>query len=348
MKYYICLVLTLLLSLGVSAQRNSSGRASKTQKVKEPVEDPRITQMLNSVQQVVFIDSMVVDADNYMSYIPLSPYSGKLTQQAGQGGIFTNEMGDRRLATVIKDSLTTIANSDFIANRWTQPQPIIGIGDNAAANPFLMPDGITLYFAQKGEKSIGGYDIYLTRYNSERGSFLKPENLGMPFASEANDLFYAIDEFNQLGYFVTDRRQPEGKVCIYVFIPTETRRIYQPEAYGNEQLRRLAAISCIADTWTADDGKRQEALARLENARATIGVAQSALHGCQQSELDKLKHQADVLEKALTLTRNSYAVASDSERQKMRDEILRSEQKLEMLQIEIRNKEKQIPYNSNN
>ena len=67
MKYYICLALTLLLSLSVSAQRNSSGRATKTQKVKEPIEDPRITQMLNSVQQVVFIDSMVVDADNYMS-----------------------------------------------------------------------------------------------------------------------------------------------------------------------------------------------------------------------------------------------------------------------------------------
>ena len=348
MKYYICLALTLLLSLSVSAQRNSSGRATKTQKVKEPIEDPRITQMLNSVQQVVFIDSMVVDADNYMSYIPLSPYSGKLTQQAGQGGTFTNEMGDRRLSTVIKDSITTIANSDFIANRWTQPQPIIGIGDNAAANPFLMPDGITLYYAQKGEKSIGGYDIYLTRYNSERGSFLKPENLGMPFASEANDLFYAIDEFNQLGYFVTDRRQPEGKVCIYVFIPKETRRTYQPEAYSNEQLRRLAAISSIADTWTSDAVQRQEAMARLENTRTRGGLGQSVERSVQQSDLDMLKHQADVLEKALTLTRNSYAVASDSERQKMRDEILRNEQQLELLQLEIRNKEKQIPYNSNN
>ena len=348
MKYYICLALTLLLSLSVSAQRNSSGRATKTQKVKEPIEDPRITQMLNSVQQVVFIDSMVVDTDNYMSYIPLSPYSGKLTQQAGQGGTFTNEMGDRRLSTVIKDSITTIANSDFIANRWTQPQPIIGIGDNAAANPFLMPDGITLYYAQKGEKSIGGYDIYLTRYNSERGSFLKPENLGMPFASEANDLFYAIDEFNQLGYFVTDRRQPEGKVCIYVFIPKETRRTYQPEAYSNEQLRRLAAISSIADTWTSDAVQRQEAMARLENARTRGGLGQSVERSVQQSDLDMLKHQADVLEKALTLTRNSYAVSSDSERQKMRDEILRNEQQLELLQLEIRNKEKQIPYNSNN
>ena len=345
MKYSICVVLALLLSVGIFAQRSVRSRAATTQKVKEPVEDPRITQMLNSVQQVVFIDSMVVDADNYMSYIPLSPYSGMLTQQAGLGGVFTNEMGDHRLATIIHDSDTTIASCDFIANSWTEPQPIIGIGIEDAINPFLMPDGITLYFAQKGEKSIGGFDIFLTRYNSERGSFLKPENVGMPFASKANDLFYAIDEFNQLGYFVTDRRQPEGKVCIYVFIPTETRRIYQPEAYGNEQLHRLAAISCIADTWTSDAGLRQEAMARLEKARAQGSVSQSALHGSQQSELDELRHEADVLEKALTLERNKYAVASESERQKMRDKILRSEQQLEMLQIEIRNKEKQILYN---
>ena len=344
MKYYICVALSLLLSVGASAQRKGRSGAARKQKVEEPVEDPRITQMLNSVQQVVFIDSMVVDADNYMSHIPLSPYSGKLTQQVGLGGVFTNEMGDRRLLTINNDSSTTIANSDFIANRWTAPQPIAGIGDDVAANPFLMPDGITLYFAQKGEKSIGGYDIFLTRYNGERGTFLKPENVGMPFASEANDLFYAVDEFNQLGYFVTDRRQPEGKVCIYVFIPTETRRVYQSEAYSNEQLRSLAAINSIADTWSNDAGQRQEALARLENARAMGGVAQSAMQGSQASELDQLKHEADVLEKALTLARNSYAIASDSERQKMRDEILRSEQQLERLQLEIQNKEKQIPY----
>ena len=347
MKYRICILLGLLLfASGVTAQRKGRGGTVRKQKVEEPVEDPRITQMLSAVQQVVFIDSMVVDADSYMSHIPLSSYGGKLTQQAEYGGTFTSEMGDRRLATITNNADTTIASSDFIANRWTTPQPIAGIGDDTSANPFLMPDGVTLYFAQKGEKSIGGYDIFMTRYNSERSTFLKPENVGMPFASEANDIFFAIDEFNQLGYFVTDRRQPEGKVCIYVFIPTETRRTYHAEAYSSEQLRRLASIHSIADTWTTDSLQRQEAMARLVSARSRGGLEQSATQRAQQSELDNLKHKADVLDKALTLARNSYALASESERLKLRDEILRNELQLEQLQQEIRDKEKQIPYNN--
>ena len=353
MKHKIYVLLSLFLfAASASAQYKGRGGTARKQKVEVKVEDPRITQMLNAIQQVVFIDSMVVDADSYMNHIPLSIYSGKLTQVAGQGGAFTNEMGDRRLTTAVIDADTTIASSDFIANRWTEPQPVGGIGDDTAGgtcqskNPFLMPDGVTLYFAQKSEKSIGGYDIFLTRYNSERGTFLKPENVGMPFASEANDLFFAIDEFNRLGYFVTDRRQPEGKVCIYVFIPTETRRTYHSEAYSSEQLRRLADIGRIADSWPADDQQRREAMARLENARSKGGMVQQATQGSQQSELDKLKHEAEVLEKALTLARNSYALASEAERQKMRDEILRSEQQLEKLQLDIRDKEKQIPYNN--
>lgn len=344
MRYKICIILgLLLLAVTSSAQRKGRGGAVRKQNVEEPAEDPRITQMLNSIQQVVFIDSMVVDADDYMSHILLSSYSGKLTQQTVLDGTFTNEMGDRKLVTIINSTDTTIANSDFIGNRWTAPLPIAGIGDDPAANPFLMPDGITLYYAQKGEKSIGGYDIFVTRYNSERGAFLKPENVGMPFASKANDIFYAVDEFNQLGYFVTDRRQPEGKVCIYVFIPTETRHTYHSEAYGIDQLRRLAAIGCIAETWPADKAGIQEALARLENARAKGHLEQQARLGMEASELDTLRRQSEALDKALTLTRNYYATASNEERLKMRDEILRSEKQLEMLLIEIRNKEKQIP-----
>ena len=340
-KCYICVALGLLMALAVPAQRRGPSRGGKKVKpAEEVVEDPRITQMLNSVQQVVFIDSMVVDADSYMSHIPLSPYSGRLTQN----GTFTNEMGDRRLSARVVDGDTTIVSSDFIANRWTEPTPVGGIGNGTAANPFLMPDGVTLYFAQKGEKSIGGFDIFVTRYNSERGTFLKPENVGMPFASEANDLFYAVDEFNQLGWFVTDRRQPEGKVCIYVFIPQESRHAYPSEAYSNEQLRALAAIRRIADTWPANPSDRQQAMARLESARNKGRAHQASMNDTQTSELDTLRHQAEVLDKALELARNNYATATESQRARMRDEIMRNERQLEMLLTEIRNKEKLIPY----
>ena len=339
LKTYLAVVLLLIPLVTIQAQRK--GRVTKQQKVEEPEEDPRITQMLAATQQVSFVDSMVVDKADFMRHIPLSSHIGKLTQASGLG-TFTNEMGDHRLSTTAD---STIISTDFIANRWTDPLPIEGIGTAPAANPFLMPDGITLYYAQKGEKSIGGYDIFVTRYDSENTRFLRPENIGMPFASEANDLFYAIDEFNQIGYFVTDRRQPSGKVCIYTFIPSDKRQTYNTEAYSDEQLRSLAAISRIADTWS-DKESRNDALTRLEKARATAnGSLTSAREGQGMSEIEQLRHQAEVLGKALTLARNTYARATAEQRQKLRGEIISSEQQLEQLQTDIRNKEKQIPYN---
>lgn len=332
------MILALFL-VPVTTQAQRGRRTVKKQKVEEPVEDPRITQMRAATQQVTFVDSMVVDRKDFMAHIPLSPHVGKLSITQGLG-TFTNEMGDRRLFTTV-DSL--IASSDFIANRWTEAQLVAGIGTAKAINPFLMPDGITLYYAQRSEKSIGKYDIFVTRYDSEKGVFLHPENIGMPFASEADDLFYAVDEFNQLGYFVTDRRQPAGKVCIYIFIPQQTRRLYNTEAYSEAQMRSLAAIGRIADTWT-DKQERQEALTRLQTARSKLDSGQKSMRSPLSSELDKLRHQADVEEKALTLARNRFATASEAERITLSTQILQAEVQLEKLQTEIRDKEKQIPY----
>lgn len=338
MKRIFIIAFALLVLYPSIADAQRRGRPA-TKPVEEPAEDPRIAQMLASTQQIMFIDSMVVDADNFMNHIPLSPHSGILTQ-SGWLGTFTNEMGDHRLTTTAD---TLIASADFIANRWTEPQPINGVGNGKAMNPFLMPDGITLYFAQKSTTSIGGFDIFVTRYDSERGAFLRPENVGMPFTSEANDLFFAIDEFNQLGYFVTDRRQPHGKVCIYIFVPQESRRVYPSEAYSDSKLRSLANIQCIADTWSDRQGLA-DAQGRLQSARSATNIRVSVGNNQQATEMDRLRHEADVQEKALTLARNYYATANENERLQLRSEILQAEHQLEMLQREIREKEKQIPY----
>ena len=34
---------------------------------------------------------------------------------------------------------------------------------------------------------MGGYDIFVTRYNSDTDNYLNPENVGMPFNSPFND-----------------------------------------------------------------------------------------------------------------------------------------------------------------
>lgn len=342
MKYLaLFLAFAFLTPSPCDAQRR---RAAKKQPVKEVVqENPLVTQMLEATQKVMFIDSMVVDKASFYSYIPLSKECGQLLQKGGVGQ-YTNELGDHRIEALLHsgDTASFLATSDLIAGQWTQPAPVRGIGDDDANFPYLMPDGTTLYFAQKGENSIGGYDIFVTRYNAGNASFLRPDNIGMPFASEANDYLYVIDEPWQLGYFVTDRRQPEGKVCIYVFVPEAKRRSYQSEAYTPEKLRSLAGIESIADTWD-NEGERKEALERLSQARKAFAAQQQSKREGKRpvTELDKTKAKAEVLKKELTEKRRKYASATATERETMKQDILTQEKELEDLLFSLRQMEKE-------
>ena len=62
-----------------------------------------------------------------------------------------------------------------------------------------------------------------------------------------------VDELSNVGWFVTDRRQPADKVCIYFFQPNTIRQAYTfapDDTMGQEQLRRAARIMSIAETQT--------------------------------------------------------------------------------------------------
>jgi len=332
------LIAAMVIPTADAAQRRKKN-TKKVKKEEEVVEeDPRIQQMLAATQQVIFIDSIVVDKASVLRHLPLSDDCGKIESTDGLMQ-YTNELGDYRLTAVMEegDSLARLVKSELIGQDWTSPKQVKGI--DSGNYPYMMPDGTTLYFAQKGENSIGGYDIFVTRYDADSGSFLRPENLGMPFNSTDNDYLYVVDETNELGYFVTDRRQPAGKVCIYVFIPTETRKTYVAEAYSEEQLRALAAINRIADTW-GNGREKTEALGRLELARQMAQVTKTD-EKHQRTELEEMRYKAHVLEKALLLARNYYAKANDEERQALSGEILSSEKELEQLLLDIRQKEKE-------
>lgn len=111
-----------------------------------------------------------------------------------------------------------------LINNWSDPEPLNTLNEQGNVNyPYLMADGVTLYYASDGEGSLGGYDIFVTRYDSESSSYLRPDNIGMPFNSPANDYMYVIDELNNLGWFASDRYQPEDKVCIYVLFQMKRR-----------------------------------------------------------------------------------------------------------------------------
>ena len=378
------LSLALLLPFSLNAQKKKKRPVKKpvVVVVEEPQEDPRITNMREMTQQIVIIDSIVTDKDRFLSQYRLSSETGKLTT-TGQffgkslsGYAFLNEMGNKVYFSHTDDSgFQRLYTSDKLGNAWGEATPLRGLSEGFTDTdyPFMMNDGITFYFAAQGEESIGGYDIFFTRYDSRSGSFLKPENIGMPFNSEANDYMYAADEESGIGYFVSDRRQPEGKVCVYIFILPETRRSYDPLKYTEQQIRDFADITRIADTW-GNGNERRAALDRLkaigttdarpvaETASATntaivindrltytsVKDFRSPAAANHYRELLKARERQATIEADLQKTRDRYARADEDGRRLLREVILHNEEQAQLLRNSIHTLEKQIRKEENN
>lgn len=76
-------------------------------------------------------------------------------------------------------------------SQWSAPRNA-GIIINTPLNeetPFLSITGDTLYFASQGHSTIGGFDIFFSIRQSD-GSWCEPINMGYPFNTTDDDLFY--------------------------------------------------------------------------------------------------------------------------------------------------------------
>ncbi len=90
-------------------------------------------------------------------------------------------------------------------------------------SPYITPDGSYLYFSSKGHNTIGGYDIFKAKINAD-GTFQKPENLGVPINSGADDIFYLPNQKGNAAYFASSRKDGLGDMDIYkaVFLAKPT------------------------------------------------------------------------------------------------------------------------------
>jgi hypothetical protein len=206
--------------------------------------------LMTKVEDIAIVDSVVVNKDAFLRFYKFNSELGSLTQEAIQLKghhkadkiKYTTQRGDRvYFSDSIKGNMN-IFTSYKLLDSWTKP---VSISDviNSQANenyPFLLADGVTIYFASDGANSIGGYDLFVTRYNPATDSYLKPENIGMPFNSPYNDYMMVIDEQRNVGWFATDRYQPVGKVMIYTFKPAKEKIIVHSE--DKDYIRQVARL----------------------------------------------------------------------------------------------------------
>lgn len=235
---------------------------------------------LRGVDRVTIVDSVVVDKTDFLKAYPLSEDLGSLTlSKRGDIVQYQTQLNGMVLQPEGTDSTDLqIVRYYQEKGHLTEGTIIEGLGIDGDINyPFLMPDGQTFYFAARSENGYGNYDLYATRYDSDSKRFYQAENMGFPYNSYANDYMLVIDETANLGWFASDRYQPAGKVCIYTFIPNESRQTIDYEMTDLDELRASASLESIATMPLTDEQKqaKAQALKRLSTVNSQLSTLNS-------------------------------------------------------------------------
>lgn len=100
---------------------------------------------------------------------------------------------------------------------WGEPQILPGQVNSPEDEdfPYMHPSGDFLYFSSKGHNSMGGYDVFLSRYNPDINAFGKPENVDFAISSPDDDFFYVVDSLFKSAYFASARQSQNGKLHVY-------------------------------------------------------------------------------------------------------------------------------------
>ena len=319
-----------------------------------------LQRLLSRTEDIQIIDSVVVSKNDFLSAYNLSANGGSLQwthdffneeRNEESAVVFMNERKTKvyfsRPATEQGNTLYTMEKMlDNFGGEKMVPSPINTRQDQAY--PFIMSDGLTIYFSSKGHESIGGYDIFASRYNFYSNTYLTPNQMNMPFNSPFNDYMMVIDEQKGVGWFASDRYQPEDKVCVYTFIPNQEVRLVNTE--NADSLANRAKISNIKDSWregvdyanllekastikTISDNKQQDFEFVINDDYTYYHLTDFKSFTARElfTNAIEAERKLEVAKKQLEIKRAQYAAATENERLSLTSEILQMERTISEL-----------------
>ena len=248
------------------------------------------------------------------------PYSRALYVPSGAETIYfsaPDQNGIRNIYTTsLKDtvwSIPALLNEDM-----TSPADEI--------YPMLSQDGKSLYFASKGLYGVGGFDIYVSKWDDENNDWAAPVNMGFPYSSPANDFMLVGSDDGKYLMFASDRDCPADSVNVYVFeqesVPVRSA-VSDPEELLN--LSRLVPSSGIESIGKGEDVKsdipENVDTRRYMDKMAHVRALRDTLSTCEES---------------ITNLREKYSQAeSEDDKQKLAEQILASEAELPAIQARL-------------
>jgi len=99
---------------------------------------------------------------------------------------------------------------------WSEPQNLGNTVNSSLDDDYPCFDynSGTLFFASKGNGSVGGFDIFKSTYDSIKREWTKPQRLPFPINSPWDDYYWIEDD--KSAYLISNRENYLGKVTIYL------------------------------------------------------------------------------------------------------------------------------------
>lgn len=199
---------------------------------------------------------------------------------------------------------------------WSVPELVKGLINTPFDEdfPYLDPSGEYLYFSSKGHNSMGGFDVFKSRYDKENDAFGPPENVDFAISSADNDLFYIVDSLDKNAWFASSRQSQDGKICVYkvrverlstpiaAIAGTFASEVHPDNKKFNIEVKDLASGRQIGTFFSQNDGSYLIALpkgGKYEYSIKITGTPQvfkAVVNVPQLSELKPLKQQISHLE----------------------------------------------------
>ena len=99
-------------------------------------------------------------------------------------------------------------------SKWLKPEKA-GPAVNTKSeedSPWLDAEGQYLYFSSRGHEGLGGYDVFRVPFGKQG---LKPENIGYPLNSAADDLDFMLMPDEKTAFYATNREGGQGGFDVF-------------------------------------------------------------------------------------------------------------------------------------
>ncbi len=302
----------------------------------------RISCSENGRNLMALTDTPVVEAKHKFSvkdfflYYPLPDKSWRAApnQLDTLGGRFSQALFYPEGASAVCFSATdttgvrSIHFTELMDSLWTVPALHGGasLSSSDEIYPMLSPDGKTLYFASNGLYGVGGYDIYVSRWDDAKGEWGAPMNAGFPYSSPADDFLYTTSDDGLYTVFASNRECSSDSVWVYVVKHQDfpVRKVVTEPA----ELQKIAGLD------PAGYEERIESRSRVEADIPENIDTKKYLD--KITEVRALQDTITIYNERLEKDRNEYALSSDEdERMELTTKILQQEAMIPEVQQQL-------------